>query len=139
LYDLAWLKIAKADRARQYGFDETKIDGQSTLNQWCLIDTEEGKAEVVTVEAAGILVGGTAREIVAHVKKTWKRGQETIALIRDRLGDDADEFAPISRGGVTFLKAEPPMNDTCNTALLTAKELGIFRQSEGREHYGDEA
>ena len=59
-----------------------------------------------------VLVGGTAEEIVAHVEKTWRRGKQMVAEIRAELGDVAGEVAPISKGGVEFLKAESPMHDT---------------------------
>ena len=57
---------------RQYGFDETTQDCIATLSQWCLIESQDGVPRVVTAEAGGVSVGGTAEEVVAHIEKTWR-------------------------------------------------------------------
>ena len=84
----AWLRamidVAGAEEVLQYGFDETMIDRQSTMNQWTLM-REGGELRVVTIEAGGIMVGGTAQEVSAHTKETWRRGQVGVDMVRQEL------------------------------------------------------
>ena len=63
-----------SDEVLQWGFDETSLDGQSCMNQWCLIRTGTS-VTIVTVECSGVLPDSTAAETVVHIKKTWERGQ----------------------------------------------------------------
>ena len=107
----AHLKLAKADFVRQFGFDETEINGVSTMNQWVLIETG-GELEMITLEAGGVLSGGTSEESIAHFRKTWERGQEAVALVREALGKDADRLAPLVEGGGEFHKIDMTMHDT---------------------------
>jgi hypothetical protein len=94
----AHLKLAKCDFVRQFGFDETGIQGVATMNQWVWIETNN-ELEMVTLEAGGILSGSTSEECIAHFRRTWKRGQEAVNMLREKLGDDADRLAPIKDGG----------------------------------------
>ena len=59
----------------EWGFDETSLDGQACMNQWCLIRTGIEEYSVVTIECAGILPDSVAEETVQHICKTWARGQ----------------------------------------------------------------
>ena len=68
------LKIAAAKEVLQFGFDETVLNRQATIDQWAVIRSEEGGGtEVVTIETADILVGGTALEVRAHTEKMGER------------------------------------------------------------------
>ncbi len=77
-----FMRIVAAERIIHWGFDETTLDGVSCFNQWALLEfgIEEGGGEgmgkghtVVTLECAGVVPGGTADEIVAHIQKSWER------------------------------------------------------------------
>ena len=72
-WTLVMIRLAGADKIIQYGFDETKIDGVSTCNQWVLVETD-GNMELLIIEAAGVLVGGTSQQTAAHIDTTWARG-----------------------------------------------------------------
>jgi hypothetical protein len=54
------------------------------MNQWTLT-REGGELRVVTIEAGGIMVGGTAQEVSAHAKGTWGRGQVGVDMVRQEL------------------------------------------------------
>ena len=56
----------------QYSLDETSIYRQGTYNQWCMTKHNDGSTEVVMVEAGGILVGATAKEVAPHAESTYK-------------------------------------------------------------------
>jgi hypothetical protein len=138
------LEIAAADKILQHGFDETKIDGVSTMNQWVWIKNGSGpdaKYKVVTVEAGGVLVDGEAEGVKAHVKKVWDRGHAAVLRIRKRLDDMeaglADELAPLAKGGVKYLKAGATMHDACHTANRSARLLAKLKKESGEEHYGE--
>jgi len=100
------MKICRAEEVLQFGFDETMIRRQSTMNQWALIkETKDSPLEVVSIETAGILVGGTSQEIADHVAECWRRGQQACLLVRAELGGDlADELLPLKNGGVLLHK-----------------------------------
>jgi hypothetical protein len=96
-------RIAGASRIIQWGFDETTLDGVSCLNQWAMVESplEEGGGgagmgvgvTIVTLECAGIVPGGTADEVVAHIEKAWERGQAAVGALRAELGiEDRDVF-----------------------------------------------
>jgi hypothetical protein len=53
---LTFMRLAKAERVHQWGFDETSLDGVPTLNQWCRI-VEENETITLTIECAGLLPG----------------------------------------------------------------------------------
>ena len=80
----AMLDVAAADDILQHGFDETQIDRQSTMNQWTLI-REDGKLRVVTLEAGGIMIGGTAQMVASHTVETWRRGNQAVEMVREEL------------------------------------------------------
>ena len=71
----AMIQVARAPSILQWGFDETKLDGISTINQWLLVQDGDTPPEIVTIEAAGLMVGGTARQVAEHVRKVWDLGQ----------------------------------------------------------------
>jgi hypothetical protein len=88
-YLYGFVRIAGASRVIKWGFDETTKDGVSCLNQWAIVDfsleeagggVEMGQGvAIVTLECAGVvLLGGTAEEVVAHIKKPWERGQVAV-------------------------------------------------------------
>ncbi len=61
-----FIRLAKAERVDQWVFDETSLDGVSTLNQWCRI-VEDNETVVLTIECAGltwkhVISGDEARE-----------------------------------------------------------------------------
>jgi hypothetical protein len=119
----AHLKLAKCDFVRQFGFDETGIQGVATMNQWVWIETNN-ELEMVTLEAGGILSGSTSEECIAHFRRTWKRGQEAVNILREKLGDDANRLAPIKDGGGEFHKIDMTMHDTvAPTPLSHARRL----------------
>jgi hypothetical protein len=50
------MKTCRAEETLQFGFDETMIRRQSTMNQWALIKkTKDSPLEVVSIETAGTL------------------------------------------------------------------------------------
>ncbi len=74
----AMIRVAGASKILQWGFDETKLDGISTINQSVLLTNNSNVPEVVAIEAAGLLVGGTAAQIAEHICAAklarWARG-----------------------------------------------------------------
>jgi hypothetical protein len=48
----AMIRVSRANTILQWGFDETKLDGVSTMNQWVLLQEGDHAPEVVTIEAA---------------------------------------------------------------------------------------
>ena len=134
----AFAKVAAADEVIQYGCDETAIHRQATLNQWVRIKNPDGSIETVTIEAVGILVGGTAEEVAAHVEAAFDRGQELLEKVREELGPLADELMPLKNGGVNMHKLRSLMHDTCNTANATAREIASLIEKKGKEFFGDD-
>jgi hypothetical protein len=122
---LTFIRLAKAERVDQWGFDETSLDGVATLNQWCRI-VEDNEAVVLTIECAGLLPGSTSAQVTKHVKATWERGAKVVAMVRAELGDSADDLVPVVHGGVHLSKLNGSMHDTCNTANLVAKKVNCF-------------
>lgn len=119
---LTFMRLAKAERVDQWGFDETSLDGVPTLNQWCRI--LEGNEQVtLTIECAGLLPGSTSAKVTDHIEMMWARGQRVVAMVREELGDMADEYVPLVKGGVHLSKLQGSMHDTCNTANLVAKQV----------------
>jgi hypothetical protein len=51
----AMIQVARAPTILQWGFDETKLDGISTMNQWVLVQDGDTPPEIVTIEAAGLM------------------------------------------------------------------------------------
>ena len=84
-WSCAMLAIAGAEAVLQYGYDETQIDKVSTFNQWCLAHDKEMGLQLVTFEAGGVLVGGTAEKIAAHIEGSWELGAKAVMLMREEL------------------------------------------------------
>ena len=59
-------------------------------------------------------MGGTA-DVSCHIQTTWDRVHAAIFMLREELGDKADELVPLGQGGVLLLKVQSVMHDTCNT------------------------
>lgn len=76
-----FIRLARAERVDQWGFDETALDGVPTLNQWCRV-MEDNEAVTLTIECAGLLPGSTSDKVIHHVRATWARGQEVVAMVR---------------------------------------------------------
>jgi hypothetical protein len=138
----AMIKIAAAKDVKQFGFDETGIDCQSTMNEWCLIEDKAGELEVVHMETGGILCGGTSQECADHVEKVWARGNAAIKILRADLADKygqevADELVPDANGGVQLLKLRSAMHDTCNTANAVVPKLAEKKEASGKAFYGN--
>ena len=135
LYTLT--RIAKCDRVLQWGFDETSLDGVATMNQWVRIK-EGNDLHIVTLECAGLLVGSTASKVAEHVRLFWQHGQEAIAMVREELGELADELVPLVNGGISLSKLGGVMHDTCNCANAIARRVRVLRNESGKDLYGEE-
>ncbi len=92
----------------------------------------------MTIQIAGLTIGGTAQETAEHVAKSWELGQEAVLLVRNMLGPDVCELVPMSGGGVLLHKIKGAMHDTCNTANLVPHLVLKMRETCGRLHYGDD-
>jgi hypothetical protein len=136
-YLYALLRLAKCECVLQWGFDETSLDGVPTLNQWCRIE-EGGEYHVVTIECAGLLPGSASVKIAEHVRLTWERGREALNLLRQELGEEADELVPLVNGGIDFSKLRGVMHDTCNAANKVARVVKELRDDRGKVLYGVE-
>ena len=136
---LVMVEVAGAERILQHGCDETGISEVGTFSQWVLLRDTDGKVKVRVLECAGLMAGSTAEDITAHVKVTWSRGRDAVALLRERLGERADELVPIRMGGVRLLRLECLMSDGCNTAKAVMRLLGEAKNEDGKDFYGDEA
>ena len=66
----AMIRLAETEKILQWGFDETKLDGVSTMNQWVLLQEGDNPPEVLTIQVAGLTIGGTAKETAEHVAKS---------------------------------------------------------------------
>jgi hypothetical protein len=94
---------------------------------------------IVTLECAGILPGGTALEVVAHIEKAWERGRAAVAALRDELGiEDRDVLCPLVEGGVNLHKLYGVMHDTCNCANLVATLMMELQQRKKRDYLSDD-
>ena len=147
-YLYGFMRIAAAERIIQWGFDETTLDGVSCLNQWALLEfgvevcsgegTEQGHT-VVTLECAGVVSGGTADEIVAHIEKAWERGQAAVDALRAELTlEDRDTLCPLVQGGVNLHKLYGVMHDTCHCANLVATRIVELHDLRKREFLSEE-
>ena len=134
----ALIAIAGADEVLQHGINETMINRTSTMNQWCLLDVG-GDMQIVTIEAGGLMIGGTAADVKKHVEETWQRGQIAIEALRLELGEHADALVPMRRGGVNFLKVMSEMHDTCNAANASARALIDLKEECGAAFSGEDA
>jgi hypothetical protein len=134
----AMIRLAGAEKILQWGFDETKLDGVSTMNQWVLLQEGDKPPEVLSIQVAGLTIGGTAQETAEHVAKSWELGQEAVLLVRHALGADVCELVPMAGGGVLLHKIKGAMHDTCNTANLVPHLVLEMRETSGRLHYGED-
>jgi hypothetical protein len=133
------MKIFSVEEVLQFGFDETNMRRQATMNQWALIEeTTNSELEVVSIETAGILVGGTSQEVANHVGGCWRRGQQACLLVRAELGDLADELLPLKNGEVRLHKLQSTMHDTCNGANLAAHLITLKKDKDGAGHFDQE-
>jgi hypothetical protein len=135
LYTLT--RIAKCDRVLQWGFDETSLDGVATMNQWVRIK-EGDDLHIVTLECAGPLVGSTASKVAEHVRLFRQQGQEALSIVREELGELADELVPLVNVGISLSKLGEVMHDTCNCANAIAKRARVLRNDSGKDLYGAE-
>ena len=76
-----FIRLARAERVDQWGFDETALDGVPTLNQWCRV-MEDNEAVTLTIECAGLLPGSTSDKVIRHLRAMWARGQEVVTMVR---------------------------------------------------------
>ena len=77
------------------------------------------------MEAGGILVGATAKEVAPHVESTWERGQKALEALRDELADDADELVPMVNGGLILSKLRSLMHDTVSAYIYIYFSLSL--------------
>ena len=92
-----YMKIAAAQDILQLGFDETEINGQSTLNIWVKIQTSNNEEEICFLSTAEFFQGGTADQVVDHIEKKFVQAQAGADKVRKALtlkGLDADELVP---------------------------------------------
>ncbi len=59
---LTFMRLAKAERVDQWGFDETSLDGVPTLNQWCRV-VEDEEPVTLTIEC---MCGVTTRQYISE-------------------------------------------------------------------------
>ncbi len=97
-----------------------------------------GYESTATIECAGLLTGSTATRVAEHIKLVWERGQESVQVLRQELGGNADELVPLVQGGVTLAKLRGAMHDTCNSANLIGKKVRRIRDTVGQDMYGAE-
>jgi hypothetical protein len=78
------------------------------------------------------------QDIVNHIEASWARGQESVALLRDRLPVNlVDTLAPLTNGGVHLHKSFGVMHDTCHAANLVATLMVQLREQKARLFHGD--
>jgi hypothetical protein len=107
------------------------------MNQWVLIQEGDNAPEIITIEVAGLTVGGTAQDLADHVNNSWDIGQQTVELVQVSLKLHlCDELAPLLGGGVLLHKLNGVMHDTCNTANLVPHLMLELRETSGRLFYG---
>jgi hypothetical protein len=83
-------------------------------------------------------VGVKAQEIVDHIDASWRRGQEAVELLRQKLPAELVEtLAPLTNGGVQLHKLFGVMHDTCNAANLVVTLMVELRERKARAFYGD--
>lgn len=135
-------EIAQASEIHQCGWDETKMEyNQSTANLWVRITDRFEEVKTITMEAVGILIGGTAEEIGAHIDQQFKRADALNDKLRAQLlesGFDPDVYAPKVQGGVNLSKIKATMHDTCNTANKSAVVVARLAAKSGEELFGAE-
>jgi hypothetical protein len=98
-----------------------------------LLQEGDNPPEVLTIQVAGLTIGGKAQETAEHVERSWQIGQEAVMLLRNALGRDVcDELVPLTRGGVLLHKIKGAMHDTCNTANFVPHLVLKLRETSGR-------
>ena len=133
-YLYTFMKIAGAESVRQWGFDETKIDGHDTFNRWAMLiypkkDEQDvhKEATIITLECAAVLPSSEAEDVVLHIEEVWRRGKEAIDALRAGLDPDLqDVLCPLRNGGVSLHKLYGVMHDTCNCANLVRTLTNVF-------------
>jgi hypothetical protein len=131
------MKVAASECVLQFGGEETGIDRQGTHAQWVMTEDSEVFTEIVTTEAGGVLVSGTAEEAKEHVKLSWERGQRAIEVLRTRLPEELrGVLVPLRKGGVNFCKLMSTMNETCSAARLAATKVRELKEEAGVAHHG---
>jgi hypothetical protein len=143
-YLYTFMRIVGCEKIIQWGFDETSIDGQETLNQWAILmdSGESGEAldnptTVVTLECAALLPGSEAQDVVDHIEEVWNRGKLAVDYLRELLGPDLrDILCPLRNGGVSLQKIYGVMHDTCNCANKVAKLMIELRNRKCSEQVG---
>ena len=104
-----------------------------------LLQNGDKSPYIVTIEAAGLTVGGTAIQIAEHVRKSWDLGQQAVHMVREQLGPDlAEKLVPLIGGGVLIHKIQSSMHDTCATANLVPSLVLELRETSGKLHYGEQ-
>jgi len=96
---------------------------QYSSDEMCIIKHNDGSKEVVIMEAGGILVGATAKEVAPHAESTWERGQTALEALRDELADDADELVPMVNGGLILSKLRSLMHDMVSAYIFFSLSL----------------
>ena len=75
------------------------------------------------MEAGGILVGATAKEVAPHAESTWERGQTALEVLRDELAGDADELVPMVNGGLILSKLRSLMHGMVSAYIFFSLSL----------------
>jgi hypothetical protein len=81
-------------------------------------------------------VGSKAPEVCANIGEAWALGQRAIELLREELGHEAENLAPLTNGGVQLHKLRGIMHDTCPTANLVAVLMKDKRDVSGQLQFG---
>ena len=58
-------------------------------------------------------------------------------MLRQELGDLADEYVPLVNGGITLSKLGGVMHDTCNCANAIARRVRVLRDNSEKDLYGE--
>ncbi len=58
-------------------------------------------------------MGSTANEICEHVEKAWAIGQRAIELLKEELGDEADDLLAVEGGGVQLHRRDARLMRHC--------------------------
>jgi hypothetical protein len=87
----SFIEVARAVRVVQAGFDETIINGMSTMNTWVRIENRDGQLRDIHLTGAEPLVCGTAEGVTAHVVYQFERAQEQLDALRALLTKQDEE------------------------------------------------
>ncbi len=60
-----------------------------------------------------------------------------MAMLREELGEEVDNYAPCVNGGVSLSKLCGVMHDTCNSANSIARAVRVLRDDSGRDLYSE--